>query len=95
MQHNVTKLIVSQYIVFLNETKVYMVYIRKVDNMLWKKIEEQLNKKGWTIYRVTKEANISQNTLYELKSGRVKDINFKTMIKIADALGISLDEFRE
>lgn len=72
-----------------------MVYIRKVDNMLWKKIEEQLNKKGWTIYRVTKEANISQNTLYELKSGRVKDINFKTMIKIADALGISLDEFRE
>lgn len=63
--------------------------------MLWKKIEEQLNKKGWTIYRVTKEANISPNTLYELKSGRVKDINFKTIVKIADALEVSLDEFRK
>lgn len=63
--------------------------------MIWEKIEEQLNKKDWTIYKLTKEANLSQNLLYEVKSGRNKGISFKNMCKIADALEVSLDEFRE
>lgn len=63
--------------------------------MVWEKIEKQLNEKDWTIYRLTKEANLSQNLLYEVKAGRNKGISFKNMCKIADVLEVSLDEFRE
>lgn len=61
---------------------------------LWKKINKQLKEKNLTIYELTKNANIAQNTLYELKSGRANDLRFNTVCKIADVLGISLDEFR-
>lgn len=63
--------------------------------MIWKCIDKQLNKKGWSIYKLTNEANLSQNLLYELKSGRNKNISFRNMCKIASALEVSLDEFRE
>ena len=63
--------------------------------MLWEKIECQLQKKEWSIYRLTKKAHLSENLLYELKSGRTKDLQFKSVCKIADALDISLDELRE
>lgn len=64
-------------------------------NIIWEKIEGQLSKKNWSIYKLTKEAGLSQNLLYELKSGRNKNISFKNMCKIAEALDVSLDEFRE
>ncbi|MFT8911174.1 MAG: helix-turn-helix transcriptional regulator [Leuconostoc pseudomesenteroides] len=34
-------------------------------------------------------------TIYNLKNGKVTNIRFSTMETIADALNISLDEFRE
>ncbi|WP_337090215.1 helix-turn-helix transcriptional regulator [Leuconostoc pseudomesenteroides] len=37
----------------------------------------------------------STATTYDLKNGKVTNIRFSTMEKIADALNISLDEFRE
>lgn len=61
---------------------------------LWGNIDKQLKEKNLTIYELTKKANIAQNTLYELKSGRANDLRFSTVCKIADALKISLDEFR-
>lgn len=63
--------------------------------MLWKRVEKVLKEKDVTIYEVTKKAGISQNTIYNLKSGQVKDLNFNNMCKIADVLEVSLDEFRE
>jgi len=63
--------------------------------MLWERIDYQLQIKKWSIYRLTKEARLSENLLYELKSGRTKDLQFKSVCKIADALDISLDELRE
>lgn len=61
---------------------------------MWCEIEKQLNKKGWSVYKLTKEAQLSSNLLYELKSGRTKDIGFINMCKIADALDVSLEVFR-
>lgn len=61
---------------------------------LWRKIDKNIKEKNLTIYELTKKANIAQNTLYELKSGRANDLRFSTVCKIADALKISLDEFR-
>ncbi|MGB3161582.1 MAG: helix-turn-helix transcriptional regulator [Carnobacterium sp.] len=62
---------------------------------LWNSINKHLIKNDVTIYELTKKANIAQNTLYELKSGRVNDLRFSTVCKIADALNISLDEIRK
>ncbi|MBT2732088.1 helix-turn-helix transcriptional regulator [Carnobacterium sp. ISL-102] len=61
---------------------------------MWEKIDNHIKEKNLTIYELTKKANIAQNTLYELKSGRANDLRFSTVCKIADALEISLDEFR-
>lgn len=63
--------------------------------MLWEQIQHQLDKKSWSVYRLTKEADLSQNLLYEFKSGRSNDLSFTSVCKIADALDISLDDLRE
>lgn len=63
--------------------------------MLWEQIQHQLDKKNWTVYRLTKEAGLSQNLLYEFKNGRSNDLSFSSVCKIADALGVSTEEFRE
>lgn len=62
--------------------------------MLWEQIEKVLAKKNISAFQVAKEAGLSKNVLYEMKSGRTKDVKFSTMCKIADALDVSLDEFR-
>ncbi|HEM4402293.1 TPA: helix-turn-helix transcriptional regulator [Streptococcus suis] len=62
---------------------------------MWKKIEELANIHGMTIYALAKKAGINYSMLAELKSGKKKDMMFSNVIKIADALGASLDEFRK
>lgn len=62
--------------------------------MLWSKIEKQLKKRGWSSYRLAREAGISEMILANLRKGRANDIRLSTLIKIADALEVSLDEFR-
>ncbi|MDN6409282.1 MAG: helix-turn-helix domain-containing protein [Tetragenococcus halophilus] len=63
--------------------------------MVWEKIEEELQEKNWSIYKLTKEAGLKESYLYNVKSGQNQSISFKAVCKIADALEISLDEFRE
>ncbi|OLO15564.1 transcriptional regulator, partial [Streptococcus pyogenes] len=36
----------------------------------------------------------NQNCLIDLKKGRKKSLKFDDVVKIADVLGVSLDEFR-
>lgn len=62
---------------------------------MWGKIEELANRKGLTIYALAKKAGINYQMLAELKSGRKKDMMFSNVVKIADALEVSLDEFRK
>lgn len=59
-----------------------------------KKIDEQLNKINKTWYWLSKKSGISVGTLYPIKSGARNKPTFETMEKIADALDVSLDEFR-
>ncbi|MCD2257549.1 helix-turn-helix domain-containing protein, partial [Lactobacillus sp. CC-MHH1034] len=40
------------------------------------------------------QMNVYPSVLSELKQGRIKKPSFELMVKIADALDISLDEFR-
>ena len=60
---------------------------------LWNNIEKVMKYKNIKAKELAIKANISPNTLYELKSGRNKDLKFKTVCKLAEVLEVSLDEF--
>ncbi|WP_449452333.1 helix-turn-helix domain-containing protein [Streptococcus suis] len=59
---------------------------------MWEKIEEIANIRGMTIYALAKKADLNYSMLAELKSGKKKDMMFGNVVKIADALNVSLDE---
>lgn len=63
--------------------------------MVWEKIQFHLDKQNKTAYWLAKETGISETMIYSLQKGKSKDIGFAKMIRIADALEVSLEEFRE
>lgn len=54
-------------------------------------LENYMNKKGLTKYRLAKKAGIGQSTLSEIMSGKKKNPSINTLQKIANALEIPLD----
>lgn len=62
--------------------------------MLWENVQNILDDKSMTIYRLSHETGINENTLYSYSRG-ISEPSFKNMAKIADALDVSLDIFRE
>lgn len=56
-------------------------------------ISKALKNKGWSRYKLCKEANLAQSTLSDILSGKAKNPNTKTLQKIADTLGVSVNEF--
>ena len=57
-----------------------------------KKIDELRKEKGWSIYKLAEESNLTQSTLANMF--RRKSIpSLKTLEQICDAFGISLSEF--
>lgn len=61
---------------------------------MWNKIEQQLKIKGWSMYRLAKESGVHPSNFSNLKAERLKEMSWTNMCKIADALEVSLDEFR-
>ncbi|CAK1245294.1 hypothetical protein R53718_MFFEMHAI_01392 [Fructobacillus evanidus] len=61
---------------------------------MWEKIEKQLNKKNKTTYWLAKETGLPYQSIYSIKRNKNQQPSFSYMVKIADALEISLDEFR-
>lgn len=57
------------------------------------KLETLLNEKGWTKYRLAKESGLAQATVHDILSGKKVNPNANTLAKIADALGVSVNEF--
>lgn len=47
--------------------------------------------KGWTLRELERETGISNSLLSQIERGRVKDPGFSTVVRIVDALGISLE----
>lgn len=60
--------------------------------MMWKLIQKELKRQGMSAYRLSKITGLSQNALQNYKNGH--EPSFSNVVKIADALGVSLDEFR-
>jgi transcriptional regulator with XRE-family HTH domain len=60
--------------------------------MLAKRIKELRNKKGLSQEKLARLADVSYNTIVKIESGESKNPTIQTMVGIAKALGISLDE---
>lgn len=57
-----------------------------------KRINELLGQKGWSNYQLSKQTNISTNTIYGWnKSGAVPSLS--NLMKICEALGITVGQF--
>lgn len=52
-----------------------------------------LDKKGWSRYKLCKEANLAQSTLSDILSGKNANPRMDTIQKIATALGVDVNEF--
>ena len=63
-----------------------------IETNVWKLINKQLRSKSISIYRLSKLTGISETTLRNYKDDH--EPSFKNMVKIADALNVSLDVFR-
>jgi len=48
--------------------------------------------KGWSQEKLAQEASISYNTIIKLERNGIKNPKIETVIKLADALEVSLDE---
>ncbi len=55
-------------------------------------IKKIRKKKGWSQERLAREADISYQTLIKIEQNRVKNPKLQTLIKIARALNVTLDE---
>ena len=59
--------------------------------MYLKNLKELRKQKGWTQERLARESNISYHTLIKLEQNNIKNPKIETVIKLADALEVSLD----
>lgn len=62
--------------------------------IMWEKIEALLIEKKMTKYELSQKAGLNQNSLIDLKKGRKKSLKFDDVVKIADVLGVSTEDFR-
>ncbi len=56
-------------------------------------ILKELDKKGWSRYRLCKESHMAQSTLSDILNGKKNNPRMDTIQKIADALGVSVNAF--
>ncbi|MBV4430719.1 helix-turn-helix transcriptional regulator [Clostridium tyrobutyricum] len=56
------------------------------------KIIKLLEEKGWSKYKLAKEASIPQSSLHDILSGKIKNPTVDRVKAIADALEITVDE---
>lgn len=58
------------------------------------KLDELLEKKGWSAYRLSKETGISQFQISRIRNGStsMSNVTAKNALAIADALGVSIRE---
>lgn len=57
-----------------------------------KNIQYTLAKKGIKPYKMAKEIEISQGNIYDILSGKNMNLTIKIVKKIADYLGLTVDE---
>lgn len=61
---------------------------------MWEKLNKIMQERNLNGSQLSKMAGVNRSFFSDLKSGKVKYLSWPTMFKIADALKVSLDEFR-
>ncbi|WPP08544.1 helix-turn-helix transcriptional regulator [Pediococcus inopinatus] len=63
---------------------------------MWNKIQQILDDKKISANQLSNLAGFKNNsTIYAIKNEQIKNPSFELMERIADALDVSLDEFRD
>jgi len=60
--------------------------------MLAQKLKDLRKKEGWSQQKLAEKTGLSFNAITKIEQGLAKHPTLKTLIKIADAFGVSLDE---
>jgi len=60
--------------------------------MFDKKLKQLRKKAGWSQQRLAEKAGLSYNVITKIEQGAAKNPNIKTMIKLANAFQVSLDD---
>lgn len=60
--------------------------------MLSKRLKELRKKSGWSQQKLAEKAGLSYNTITKIEQGAATRPTIQTMIRIADAFQISIDE---
>jgi transcriptional regulator with XRE-family HTH domain len=56
-----------------------------------KNVQKLIDERGWTLYRLSKISKVSLTVIYSLGS-KIQGPSADTMIKLAGALGVTLDD---
>lgn len=65
-----------------------------IEKNLWTSLKKELEERDMTIYRLAEITGIPRTQIYSLRNGRQKSFSWSYMVRIADALDVSLDIFR-
>jgi transcriptional regulator with XRE-family HTH domain len=60
--------------------------------MLAKRVKEYRKQKGWTQQKFAEKTGLSFNTITKIEQGIGDSPTLKTLLKLANALGVGLDE---
>ena len=60
--------------------------------MLAKRVKEFRNQKGWSQQKLAEKTELSFNTITKIEQGVGDSPTLKTLLKLADAFDIGLDE---
>ena len=60
--------------------------------MLSKRLKELRKQKGWSQQKLAEKTDLSFNTVTKIEQGLAKHPTLKTLLKLSDVFGISLDE---
>jgi transcriptional regulator with XRE-family HTH domain len=60
--------------------------------MIAKRLKELRKRSGWSQQKLAEKAGLSYNTITKIEQGAATKPTIQTMIKLADAFQISLDE---
>ncbi len=60
--------------------------------MLARKLKELRKQKGWSQQKLAEKTGLAFNTITKIEQGLAEHPNLKTILKIADTFGVSIDE---
>lgn len=69
--------------------------VNTIYSVMWKKIEKIMQEKNISVYRLSKMTGISRQYFSQMKLKQTENPSFETVCKIADALEVDINEFRE